>query len=313
MALARSEGARVGPYSTFRVVQELVYVSTDATGYNCQLRRWIEVVGGTQGFQGTVVYANWYGNVSLYQTGTYAYSAGDVHVNFGQNYTAGSINANYTGSKYYSSTASAISYTPPKPTYTISYNANGGDGAPANQTKTYGTNLVLRDTYPTREGYHFEGWAENASASSAIYQPSGSFTKNATTTLYAVWAIKQYSIICNANGGMFEDESIQKDVIFDWGTIVNIATLPEPTRKNYEFVGWYTEDDVELQSYLNNMWDGAIKDYVRAWAKWKMLANCYIRQNGVYKAGMMYRRENGAYGTGSAYVRKQGEYIQNTE
>ena len=38
-------------------------------------------------------------------------------------------------------------------TYTISYNANGGSGAPASQTKTYGTTLTLSSTKPTRSGY----------------------------------------------------------------------------------------------------------------------------------------------------------------
>lgn len=306
MALARTEGAWAGPYSKFRCVQEIVYVSTDSTGYNCQLRRWIEVSAGTNGFQGTVCYANWYGNVSLYKNGNYAYSAGNVHINFGQNYIAGSINANYTGSNYYSSTAGAISYTPPKPTYTISYNVNGGEGAPANQTKVYGANLVLRDTYPTREGYHFEGWAESETASSATYQPSGSFTKNANTTLYAVWAINQYAVVANANGGLFEDGKEQKDIIYNWGMTVNLSTIPTPTRKNYEFVGWFLQDGTQY-------FGGVIKNHIYVWAKWKMLANCYIRKDGVYKAGMMYRRENGVYGTGSTYVRKQGEYVQNTE
>lgn len=313
MALARAEGAWAGPYSKFRCVQELVYVGTDATGYNCQLRRWIEVSAGTNGFQGTVCYANWYGNVALYKNGTYAYSAGNVHINFGQRYSAGSINANYTGSNYYSSTAGAISYTPPKPTYTISYDANGGDGAPSSQTKTYGTNLVLSYVVPTREGYHFEGWAENASASSAIYQPSGSFTKNANTTLYAVWILNEEVITFDANGGAYEDGETIKDVVYNWGTQPNPVTFPVPIRKNYELVGWYTEDGTELQSYIANTWGGHIKDNIKVWAKWKMLANCYIRDNGVYKAGMMYKRDNGIYGTGSTYVRTDGEYKQNAE
>jgi hypothetical protein len=35
-------------------------------------------------------------------------------------------------------------------TYTVSYNANGGSGAPSSQTKTYGKNLTLSSTKPTK-------------------------------------------------------------------------------------------------------------------------------------------------------------------
>lgn len=72
-------------------------------------------------------------------------------------------------------------------TYTVTYNANGGTGAPASQTKTHDVSLTLSSTKPTRSGYTFLGWATSASATSAAYQPGGSFTTDANTTLYAVW------------------------------------------------------------------------------------------------------------------------------
>ena len=73
-------------------------------------------------------------------------------------------------------------------TYTVSYNANGGSGAPSNQTKTYGVNLTLSSTRPTRTNYNFKGWATSASGSVA-YQPGGTYSSNAAVTLYAVWEV----------------------------------------------------------------------------------------------------------------------------
>ena len=73
-------------------------------------------------------------------------------------------------------------------TLTLTYNANGGSGAPEAQTKTPGEALALSAAIPTRSGYYFLGWAENANAASAAYLPGGSFTKDADTTRYAVWA-----------------------------------------------------------------------------------------------------------------------------
>lgn len=74
-----------------------------------------------------------------------------------------------------------------KATYTISYNANGGSGAPAAQTKTYGVNLTLSSTKPTRDGYTFLGWSTSASALTATYAAGATYTANAAATLYAVW------------------------------------------------------------------------------------------------------------------------------
>ena len=72
-------------------------------------------------------------------------------------------------------------------TYTVSYNANGGSGAPSVQTKTKDVSLTLSTTRPTREGYSFLGWATSSSAASAQYQPGSTYTANANVTLYAVW------------------------------------------------------------------------------------------------------------------------------
>ncbi len=86
--------------------------------------------------------------------------------------------------------ASAVTktLTASRKTYTISYNANGGTGAPAAQTKTYGVALTLSNTKPVKIGYPFLGWATNSSGTGTIYQPGGSFTTNANTTLYAKYS-----------------------------------------------------------------------------------------------------------------------------
>ena len=72
-------------------------------------------------------------------------------------------------------------------TYTVSYDANGGSGAPSSQTKTHGVVLTLDSTKPTRDNYTFLGWSTDSSATSATYQPNGEYTLNENKTLYAVW------------------------------------------------------------------------------------------------------------------------------
>ncbi|MCL2672634.1 MAG: InlB B-repeat-containing protein [Clostridiales bacterium] len=89
----------------------------------------------------------------------------------------------------------------PQTTYTVSYNANGGSGAPAAQTKTHGVNLTLSSTIPTRTGYTFVGWGTSSSATTAAYAAGAIYTANASITLYAVWTLNKYEISFNANGG----------------------------------------------------------------------------------------------------------------
>lgn len=75
-------------------------------------------------------------------------------------------------------------------TYTVSYNANGGSGAPADQTKYYGTTLTLSSTEPTWSGHTFWGWATSSSRTAEVaYEPGDSYTENASRTLYAVWVV----------------------------------------------------------------------------------------------------------------------------
>ena len=71
--------------------------------------------------------------------------------------------------------------------YTISYEANGGEGAPAAQTKYYGINLTLSKTVPVRDEYIFAGWSSSSVATVPAYAPGGIYTTNSDITLYAVW------------------------------------------------------------------------------------------------------------------------------
>ncbi len=75
--------------------------------------------------------------------------------------------------------------------YTVTYNANGGSGAPSKQT---GIRITLSDTVPTRSGYAFLGWSTDSSATSASYQPGNTYTLDRDLTLYAVWEERLYLI-----------------------------------------------------------------------------------------------------------------------
>ena len=120
-------------------------------------------------------------------------------------------------------------------TYTISYNANGGSGAPTAQTKTYGTDLTLTTSKPTRSGYTFNGWNTKSDGSGTSYSAGGKFTTNANTTLYAKW--KQNTFTLRYNDNMGSGCSTKTKTIIPGN---KLGILCRPTRSGYwYFNGWY--------------------------------------------------------------------------
>ena len=85
-------------------------------------------------------------------------------------------------------------------TYTITFNANGGNFEDSSTTYseavTVGTNYSL-PTAPTKDGYSFLGWAESSSATEATWTAEEQ-TANKVTTWYAVW-VQVYSVTVNIN------------------------------------------------------------------------------------------------------------------
>ncbi len=85
----------------------------------------------------------------------------------------------------------------PKTSYTISYNANGGSGAPASQTKWHGETLALSSAKPTRANYNFKGWSTSSTATTATYSAGQNYTGDAALNLYAVWELAYISPTLN--------------------------------------------------------------------------------------------------------------------
>lgn len=118
--------------------------------------------------------------------------------------------------------------------HTVKYNANGGSGAPGNQTKWYGSTLTLSSTRPTRTGYTFQGWATSAGGRVA-YQPGQGYANDANITLYAVWKANTWTVKYNANGG----SGAPADQTKTYGQTLKLSTT-KPVRTDYNFKGWAT-------------------------------------------------------------------------
>ena len=128
--------------------------------------------------------------------------------------------------------------------YTVSYNANGGSGAPGSQTKWKDQTLTLSSTKPTRNGYSFIGWSTSASATTATYSAGGSYTANSAATLYAVWKANTYTVKYDANGGTGAPGNQTKT----YGVALALSNT-KPTRTNYNFKGWSTSASATTATY----------------------------------------------------------------
>lgn len=139
--------------------------------------------------------------------------SGGVAYTFSANAT---LYAKYTSSDSGGSVtlASAISRANGSTTgYSITYNANGGSGAPSTQTS--GNRTIT---------YTFNKWAAG-SATGTTYSAGGSFTPSANTTMYATW-----NSSTSANSAWTCSNTI-------------------PTKTGYTFLGWATSSTATTVTY----------------------------------------------------------------
>ncbi len=165
-------------------VKEITVPCTYSTNHNTNCNFTISTVAhpDTLGW-GTKGWIGWASDA----TGTWTANPSQINSTF---YTFQSVSAyamtNSAGTE--SSTTIYMIYEDPTPdvTYTLSYDANGGTGAPAAQSETNNTGsatFTIPATTPAKEGFTFKNWAGNGST----YAPGAQITITANTTLTASW------------------------------------------------------------------------------------------------------------------------------
>lgn len=218
-------------------------------------------------------------------------------------------------------------------TYTVTYNANGGTGAPAAQTKTHGTALALSSTKPSKissdassyvvtlnanggtcsassieatrlTDYSFKNWNTKADGTGTAYSSGASYTTDASATLYAQWSST---------------------------TKTKSVTLPTPVRSGYTFLGWeesgnssarFTESytpggnvtlnavwqdntfSVDINGWLDGAMAGNIAGYgtVDVWINGEKVADDVTDYSAKWPAGTSYEVKDIKATQGHAYV-----------
>lgn len=123
-------------------------------------------------------------------------------------------------------------------TYTLSYNANGGTGAPAAQTMTYDTAGALSAVTPTATGHTFAGWSiggvtYNAGQTLTAAQVSSfASSQNANVVATAQWTPITYTVAYDLAGG----SGAASNQSVTYGTTFQLPAAPAKT--GYSFAGW---------------------------------------------------------------------------
>ena len=195
-------------------------------------------------------------------------------------------------------------------THTISYDANGGTGAPANQIKKYGSMLTLRIIKPTRDGYAFERWNTKKDGTGTSYMPGDTYTvdqNGGSITLYAIWKAITYNIVYDANGGTGAPAGQMKT----HGTSLRLRS-EIPVRSGFRFVKWNTRANGSGTSYDA----GALYSVNVAttlYAQWEVDNVCAIKTASGWKFGIAYIKVNGKWVQGEhVYIKVNGKWILGT-
>ncbi len=230
------------------------------------------------------------GSVAWSSAGTYGHVAWVSSVNGSNvvieeyNYSVAGCFSSRTVSKGSFSGFIHINDIPPIVTYTVTYDANGGSGAPGQQTKTKGKALTLSSTKPSRAStnpagytvtlnpnggkvdttsltatrttsYTFKNWNTAKNGSGTAYNPGASYTADANVTLYAQW---------------------------NSSTSTASVTLPTPWRYGYTFKGW-AESSTAASGVTGSYKPSKSLTLYAAWAKEDLSGWSTTKPNNIYE------------------------------
>ena len=158
--------------------------------------------------------------------------------------------------------------------YTITFNANGGNGEMVNQDILFGEDTQIDENAFEKEGYLFVGWSLTSSgnvvlADMGIVDTIITQLMDQTFMLYAIWSPIEYTVILNnidGNGGQ-EILNIEHNEVFEINkarfNYNNYILLGFATSQNGDEVYCVNQEKEELKNLVNTP-DGI----VNLWAVW---------------------------------------------
>lgn len=163
--------------------------------------------------------------------------------------------------------------------YTVEFNSNGGSGTMANQVISYGQKAKLRAltfTPPNGAEGVFLGWSTKHTGK-ILYKNRAtvcnlSLKDGAVVRLYARWAVRNYKVRFDANGG----KGTMANQSFAYGAAAKALRTNAFTRSGYFFMGWATSSTAKNAQYADRQ---AVKNLTKKggiitlYAVWRKLGD----------------------------------------
>ena len=198
--------------------------------------------------------------------------------------------------------------------YTITYDANGGNNAPSSQSFVYNSVDKISSIIPEREGFVFVNW--KVSNEDVYLNPDDTIPAGLYDfTLIAQW---MYYVNYDSNGGLFVPS-------FEHCTDNMLVKLTKyrPTRSGYKFLGWSLNPNATIATY-SHQGEYSFGGNTILYAVWEKTnqdiymyndGRCYVGEfiedytNGFGSGGRIYsiefnesESENGTFEIGDLFI-----------
>ena len=159
-------------------------------------------------------------------------------------------------------------------TYTVSFDANGGTGAPEAQETVHGGIVTKPTTDPTREGYTFAGWTLNGAKYHFGEKVTGDMTlkaswKSANTVTVTYKDAAEQSVALLRAVALSDDDNTTTVTVVSGETA---PSLQPADREGYRFAGWYDNEACEGDPF--DFENTKITENTTLYAKW--VAQCTV-------------------------------------
>ena len=250
---------------------QVTQITRDSTGDITLYAKWVERTGDEKTAHYTVLFYEQNTQKNGYRLADRSVKTGTV----GETVSAAStertgftLNPDAAGSKVSGTVTEdnklELSLYYDRNTYNIIYELDGGTNNSLNAaTYLYGLAMYLED--PSKDGYIFAGWFEDAAHTTRIRSIYPGVSGD--ITVYAAWQEEEkpgavrHSITYVVNGGVRPSSLIN---YYEEGVG---RVLGEPTYEGREFLGWYTTETFEEGTKITEIPATATTDYV-LFAKW---------------------------------------------
>ncbi len=157
-----------------------------------------------------------------------------------------------------------------KPSYTVTFNNNGGTGSNQTRSAFEGEGVGTLPANPTRSGYVFDGWNTKSDGSGTDFD--GNTPVNSNMTVYAQWeTARTVTVTFDPNGGNTPNPATKQVTMGErYGPLATV-THPGEWGIAYRFTNWYSSKTggtiVNSSTYVTDNNDHSI------YARWTEVFN----------------------------------------